>query len=48
MIMVTSMIIMLLIGIFGGFISGLVGIGGSNYHLSYAFIITTFGWSTHL
>ena len=21
---------------------------GSNYHLSYAFIITTFGWSTHL
>ena len=47
MIMVTSMIIMLLIGIFGGFISGLVGIG-SNYHLSYAFIITTFGWSTHL
>ena len=29
MIMVTSMIIMLLIGIFGGFISGLVGIGGA-------------------
>ncbi|GAA8618808.1 sulfite exporter TauE/SafE family protein [Helicobacter pylori] len=27
--MVTSMIIMLLIGIFGGFISGLVGIGGA-------------------
>ena len=29
MIMVTSMIIMLLTGIFGGFISGLVGIGGA-------------------
>ncbi|OFQ31042.1 hypothetical protein HMPREF2945_09270 [Staphylococcus sp. HMSC076H12] len=29
MIMVTSMIIMLLIGIFGGFISGLVDIGGA-------------------
>ncbi|ESR04814.1 membrane protein [Staphylococcus epidermidis APO35] len=29
MIMVTSMIIMLLIGIFGGFISGLIGIGGA-------------------
>ncbi|QRL16011.1 sulfite exporter TauE/SafE family protein [Staphylococcus epidermidis] len=29
MIIVTSMIIMLLIGIFGGFISGLVGIGGA-------------------
>ena len=47
MISITTIIVMLVIGILGGFISGLVGIG-SNCYLPGSLIITTIIWFTYL
>ncbi len=48
MISITVIIVMLVIGILGGFISGLVGIGGSHCYLPGSLIITTIIWFTYL